>query len=59
MIHWLRPADRGRSTAIHGRMNCLMKQLQNAMLWVIGVMSVMALYLAVRSHSEQLADVAA
>ena len=36
-----------------------MKQLQNAMLWVIGVMSVMALYLAVRSHSEQLADVAA
>ena len=36
-----------------------MKPLQNAMLCVIGVMSVMALYLAVRSHSEQLDDVAA
>ena len=36
-----------------------MKRLQNAMLCVIGVMSVMALYLAARSPSEQLADVAA
>jgi len=36
-----------------------MKPLQHAMLCVIGVMSVMALYLAVRSHSKQLADVAA
>jgi len=36
-----------------------MKPLQHAMLCVIGVMSVMALYLAVRSHSERLADVAA
>jgi len=36
-----------------------MKQLQNAMLCVVGVTSVMALYLAERSPSEQLADVAA
>ena len=36
-----------------------MKRLQNAMLCVIGVMSVMALYLAARGPSEQLADVAA
>ena len=36
-----------------------MRRLQNAMLCVIGVMSVMALYLAARSPSEQLADVAA
>ena len=43
----------------HGRINCPMKPLQHAMLCVIGVMSVMALYLAVRSHSERLADVAA
>jgi hypothetical protein len=40
-------------------MGCQMKRLQNAMLCVIGVMSVMALYLAARSPSEQLADVAA
>jgi hypothetical protein len=33
--------------------------LQNAMLCVVCVMSVMALYLAARSPSEQLADVAA
>lgn len=33
--------------------------LQNAMLCVVGVTSVMALYLAERSPSEQLADVAA
>jgi hypothetical protein len=43
----------------HERMSCPMKRLQNAMLCVIGVMSVMALYLAARSPSEQLADVAA
>ena len=36
-----------------------MRRLQSAMLCVIGVMSVMALYLAARSPSEQLADVAA
>jgi hypothetical protein len=36
-----------------------MKRLQNATLCVIGVMSVMALYLAARSPSKQLADVAA
>jgi len=40
-------------------MNCQMKRLQNAMLCVIGVMSVAALYLAARSPSKQLADVAA
>ncbi len=36
-----------------------MKRLQSAMLCVIGVMSVAALYLAARTPSEQLADVAA
>jgi hypothetical protein len=36
-----------------------MKRLQNAMLCVICVMSVAALYLAARSPSKQLADVAA
>jgi len=36
-----------------------MKRLQNAMLCVIGVISVAALYLAARTPSEQLADVAA
>jgi len=40
-------------------MICQMKRLQSAMLCVIGVMSVMALYLDARSPSEQLADVAA
>ena len=35
-----------------------MKRLQNAILCVVCVMSVMALYLAARSPSEQLADVA-
>jgi hypothetical protein len=43
----------------HGRMGSQMKQLQNAMLCVVGVTSVMVLYLAARSPSEQLADVAA
>jgi hypothetical protein len=36
-----------------------MKRLRNAMLCVIGVMSVAALYLAARSPTEHLADVAA
>jgi hypothetical protein len=36
-----------------------MKRLQNAMLCVIGLMSVAALYLATHSPSEQLGDVAA
>ena len=41
------------------RMGYPMKRLRNAMLCVVGVMSVMALYLAARSAAEHLADVAA
>ena len=36
-----------------------MKHLQNAMLCVIGVISVVALYLSARGPSKQLADIAA
>jgi hypothetical protein len=53
LIAGVRPAPK------HGRIGSQMKQLQNAMLCVVGVTSVMALYLAERSPSEQLADVAA
>jgi len=40
-------------------MICQMKRLQSAMLCVIGVMSVVALYLSARAASEQLADITA